>query len=224
MYQPNPPKRKTPSKTLSSSAKNKADKATYAAESRSSAERANVGAGRKRMRDINAQSAKMRAEYMSKQAGKGRVGVKGGFGMTPGTAAGKAEAARRAAVRKDQAAEKSRANTAKNRNKIGGGFGASVMPKYPTPSDRAGSKANIVRAAERNRAGQRASAAAASKAAAKATATRKAAGAAKGAKIAGTMDKRAASWKGADVRAANNTIRRAQRSTYPKGKTLPETR
>lgn len=112
----------------------------------------------------------------------------------------------------------------KARNAVGGGFGASVKPKYPTPTDRAGSKANIVRAAEKNRAGQRASAVVAGKAAAKATATRKAAGAVKGAKIGAAMDKRAGSFKGADVRAANNTIRRAKQSAYPKGKTLPVTK
>lgn len=94
MYQPNPPKRKpAPKKTVSSSAKNKADKATYAAESRSSAERNNVGAGRKRMREQNAISAKQKAEYMSKQAGKGRMGVSGGFGKSSGEAAKKAKAA-----------------------------------------------------------------------------------------------------------------------------------
>ena len=215
MYQPNPPKRKPKKNTSPVGGSVAVRKATQAASvaDRSSAEKMNVGAGRKRMRDTNATSAKMRAEYMSKQAGKGRMGVKGGFGAT-----------RRAATRKSQAASKATAAAGKARNAIGGGFGASAMPKYPTPSDRAGSKANIVRAAEKNRAGQRASAVVAGKAAAQATVARKVAGAAKGAKIGAAMDKRAGSFKGADVRAANNTIRRAKQSGYPKGKTLPVTK
>ena len=261
MYQPNPPKRKPKKNTSPVGGSVAIRKATQAASvaDRSSAERANVGAGRKRMREQNAASAKQRAEYMSTQAGKGRMGVKGGFGMTPGTAAGKAEGARRAAARKDQAATKARNAAGVYRNTVAaGGFGqttgeaarkTSAAAAVKAGKGRMAGNAAIAKAKAQNKkdlqalpsprtvrenfvnwrkspiaAAQKAKVDSEQRAKSKATAARKAAGAAKGAKIAAAMDKRASSFKGADVRAANNTIRRANQSAYPKGKTLPKTK
>lgn len=119
----------------------------------------------------------------------------------------------------EEARDKGKAvEAAKSRRSAPGGFGA-TKNNAPTPSDRAGSMANVRRAAETNRGKQRSAAASVAKSAA----GRKAAAASKGASVGSRMDKRSSSFEGAESRAAANKIARAKASAYPR-RTLPKTK